>query len=323
MQRQTSICAFATMSFCFTQSTVHDKNVRETKSQSESHRVPGTTKATGCAVREFLRDKYQIELANIVIEQPPKVEMGEFALPFSFELAKKLRKASAQDCRRDRRRDSAARGLREARGRGRGIHQCRLKRDDRQALARDGHSRSREPRGRRRRRRQRQNSGRAHQHQSQQGRAHRASAQRHSRRYLCSPAARGRSHSRRPELHRQHRRAGGRRGGRVHAPGEKVEAGNRGVDRVEPALRLLLLGPLCASLAMVRAGQGEPEVRAARRCMPSSRAATRWPRSPISSRRRCCGAIWRPWTGSTSSTTSCRARARSCTCTSGSRRSSC
>jgi arginyl-tRNA synthetase len=44
-------------------------------------------------VRAFLRDKYQIDLANVVIEQPPKVEMGEFALPLSFELAKRLRKS--------------------------------------------------------------------------------------------------------------------------------------------------------------------------------------------------------------------------------------
>ena len=44
-------------------------------------------------VREFLREKYQLDLPSIVIEQPPRVEMGEFALPFSFELAKKLRKA--------------------------------------------------------------------------------------------------------------------------------------------------------------------------------------------------------------------------------------
>ncbi len=44
-------------------------------------------------VRAFLREKYHIDLANIVIEQPPKVEMGEFALPLSFELAKRLRKA--------------------------------------------------------------------------------------------------------------------------------------------------------------------------------------------------------------------------------------
>jgi arginyl-tRNA synthetase len=43
-------------------------------------------------VRAFLREKYQIELANVVIEQPPKVEMGEFALPLAFELAKRLRK---------------------------------------------------------------------------------------------------------------------------------------------------------------------------------------------------------------------------------------
>ncbi len=44
-------------------------------------------------VREFLRQKYQIDLPNIVIDQPPKVEMGEFAMPFPFELAKQLRKA--------------------------------------------------------------------------------------------------------------------------------------------------------------------------------------------------------------------------------------
>jgi len=44
-------------------------------------------------IRQFLSDKYQVELANIVIDQPPTVAMGEFALPLSFELAKKLRKA--------------------------------------------------------------------------------------------------------------------------------------------------------------------------------------------------------------------------------------
>ncbi len=44
-------------------------------------------------VRKFLREKYDVELATIVVEQPPKIEMGEYALPFSFELAKRLRKA--------------------------------------------------------------------------------------------------------------------------------------------------------------------------------------------------------------------------------------
>jgi arginyl-tRNA synthetase len=45
------------------------------------------------AVREFLRRAYQIEVANIVVEQPPKIEFGEYALPVAFELARKLRKA--------------------------------------------------------------------------------------------------------------------------------------------------------------------------------------------------------------------------------------
>ena len=44
-------------------------------------------------VREFLRQKYDLEVANVAIEQPPNVELGEYALPLAFELAKKLRKA--------------------------------------------------------------------------------------------------------------------------------------------------------------------------------------------------------------------------------------
>lgn len=43
--------------------------------------------------RSFLRQQYDIELPSLVIEQPPKVEMGEYALPLAFELARKLRKA--------------------------------------------------------------------------------------------------------------------------------------------------------------------------------------------------------------------------------------
>src|SRR5271165_5839499 len=43
-------------------------------------------------VRAFLREKYNLDLSNIVIDQPPDVAMGEFALPLSFELAKRLRK---------------------------------------------------------------------------------------------------------------------------------------------------------------------------------------------------------------------------------------
>ncbi len=44
-------------------------------------------------IREFLRSRHGVELERIVIEQPPKVELGEYALPLAFELAKKLRKA--------------------------------------------------------------------------------------------------------------------------------------------------------------------------------------------------------------------------------------
>ena len=44
-------------------------------------------------VRDFISRTYSLDLAKIVIEQPPKVEFGEYALPLAFELAKKLRKA--------------------------------------------------------------------------------------------------------------------------------------------------------------------------------------------------------------------------------------
>ncbi|PYV91007.1 MAG: arginine--tRNA ligase [Acidobacteria bacterium] len=43
-------------------------------------------------IRDFLRGTYDLDLPKIVIEQPPKVELGEYALPLAFELAKKLRK---------------------------------------------------------------------------------------------------------------------------------------------------------------------------------------------------------------------------------------
>ncbi|HEX3352520.1 MAG TPA: arginine--tRNA ligase [Terriglobales bacterium] len=44
-------------------------------------------------VRDFVSRTYGMELPKIVVEQPPKVEFGEYALPLAFELAKKLRKA--------------------------------------------------------------------------------------------------------------------------------------------------------------------------------------------------------------------------------------
>jgi arginyl-tRNA synthetase len=44
-------------------------------------------------VREFLQRAYGLDLPSIVIEQPPQIEFGEYALPIAFELARKLRKA--------------------------------------------------------------------------------------------------------------------------------------------------------------------------------------------------------------------------------------
>ena len=44
-------------------------------------------------LREFLLRTYGLEAANVVVEQPPKIEFGEYALPLAFELARKLRKA--------------------------------------------------------------------------------------------------------------------------------------------------------------------------------------------------------------------------------------
>ncbi len=47
-------------------------------------------------MREFLRRSYGLEVGRVVIEQPPSVEFGEYALPLAFELAKKLRQAPRQ-----------------------------------------------------------------------------------------------------------------------------------------------------------------------------------------------------------------------------------
>jgi arginyl-tRNA synthetase len=44
-------------------------------------------------MREFLKQQYDIDLPNIGVDAPPSVEMGEYALTFPFELAKRLRKA--------------------------------------------------------------------------------------------------------------------------------------------------------------------------------------------------------------------------------------
>jgi arginyl-tRNA synthetase len=47
------------------------------------------------ALERHIQEKYGVELA-IVLERPPKIEMGEAASPVCFELAKKLKRAPRQ-----------------------------------------------------------------------------------------------------------------------------------------------------------------------------------------------------------------------------------
>ena len=44
-------------------------------------------------IRAALHSLYQIEVENVVLEQPPDLAFGEYATPIAFELARKLRKA--------------------------------------------------------------------------------------------------------------------------------------------------------------------------------------------------------------------------------------
>ncbi|HEV2388475.1 MAG TPA: arginine--tRNA ligase [Candidatus Acidoferrales bacterium] len=47
------------------------------------------------AIEAFLRRRYQVDLP-VVVERPPRLEMGELATPVAFELAKRLRRAPRQ-----------------------------------------------------------------------------------------------------------------------------------------------------------------------------------------------------------------------------------
>ena len=80
-------------------------------------------------IREFLRDKYQLELQNVVIEQPPKVELGEYALPLPFELAKRLRKPPRKIAEEIATEFPVPEGFEELEVAGAGYINARLKRD--------------------------------------------------------------------------------------------------------------------------------------------------------------------------------------------------
>src|SRR5579875_1428760 len=44
-------------------------------------------------VAAVLKDRYDLELPSFAVELPPKIELGEMALPVAFELARRLKKA--------------------------------------------------------------------------------------------------------------------------------------------------------------------------------------------------------------------------------------
>ena len=91
------------------------------------------------AVRAFLREKYQIEMANVVIAQPPSVELGEFALPLSFELAKRLRKPPRKIAEEIAAEMKLPSGFEKLEVAGAGYINARLKRDEAaKALAHGG-----------------------------------------------------------------------------------------------------------------------------------------------------------------------------------------
>jgi arginyl-tRNA synthetase len=50
-------------------------------------------KRLGERLRAVLKEKYELEMANVALETPPDLRMGEIATPIAFELARKLRKA--------------------------------------------------------------------------------------------------------------------------------------------------------------------------------------------------------------------------------------
>ena len=80
-------------------------------------------------VRVFLREKYSLDLPNVVIDQPPNVAMGEFALPLSFELAKRLRKPPRKIAEEIAAEMSLPEGFEKLEVAGAGYINARLKRD--------------------------------------------------------------------------------------------------------------------------------------------------------------------------------------------------
>ena len=164
--------------------------------------IPGLKRELEAAVSEACLRVFGVEPPRLVLETPPKVELGDLACPVAFELAKVLKRPPRKIAEElapalvlpDRRRRGGRRGRRL-----------------RELLPRPARASSRAMLARRRGgagrgRSRREGHRRAHEHQPEQGRAHRAPAGTPSSATSSSehvPAAR--PARRGPELPRRHR----------------------------------------------------------------------------------------------------------------------
>ncbi len=258
------------------------------------------------AFRAHIQIRYGVDLA-VAVEQPRQSDFGEMAVPAAFQLAKQLRQAPEEDRRRaggrDRRPSPA---WRPWKWRATATSTSGSTAAHMRARCWRGEAGEAAPA-------RREDHRRAHQHQSQQGGAHRPPAQRHAGRHVRAHAARARPSRGGAELHRQHRRAGGRRGGGLPLP-RKQSARRRPRAAGGPggALRLLLLGSLRAHLQLLQGpprSAGVAQADAARH--RSGRGRTGGAGAPGGRRHRATR-TWPPCCGWTWSTTCCRAKARSC-----------
>ena len=266
------------------------------------------------AVKDVARRELGAELADVSFQYPPRAELGDVALTAPFDLAKQLRRKPREIAETVGER--AGRGARRRAGGGGGrrvrepVPGSRVVR----ARAAGGAGRAHPPVRRPARDR------RAHQHQPQQGRAHRARAQRDAGRHVRAGPAPPRTHGRHPELHRRHRRAGGGRGGGLPAHrGQDARAG-RGHRR---AGSTTTAGTSTRGSATSTRPTRPASSCRRRRCTRSRPAATRrrgWPSTwpPASST-----ATWPRWSASASVTSCWPTRATSCASTSGTGPSSC
>ena len=229
-------------------------------------------------------------LPAIALEYPPNRELGDLGTPLAFELARRLRKAPRAIAQEIAARSARSHGIRQVAAAPTGTsisfstgrlppRSARPRRDCRgdPAERRQGHRR-------------------AHGDQPEQGGAHRAPAQLRARRHARARAALPRHAGGGPELHRRHRRPGGRRRGRL----PRARAARRSTRSARsPTAR----GSTTTAGTSTRGSpSGTSRTRSACRRAPtrsttSSTAATRTPRSPPSSPTASSAAISRRWRG--------------------------